>query len=317
MVDGDQERASKTASSGCDVPARATELAEPARHASAPGTERYLSRKRRLSWELVVCASRGHEIVGHDVAEVRSEDALLAREDAQAPELRWLRCLRCDAWLAFPAPTQPARTHVQERSEISVPLRGRGLRDKLVLRLIAIDRAFHFLLLAGLAAAIFALIGHRAELRAELYRVLADMQGGLLHSARSGHGILHDLDLLLSLRAAKLELLGGVVLAYALLEGIEAVGLWLQKRWAEYLTFVATTVLLPVEVYELTGRFSVLKLGTFAINLAIVIYLIYAKRLFGVRGGGRADEIARAYDQGWAALERTAPGGGAGGGGLG
>lgn len=272
-----------------------------------PGTERYLSRKRRLSWELIACGWQGHEVAGHDVAKLRPQDALLAREDAQASDLRWLRCLRCDAWLPFPTPAQPAHEHIPERSEIVVPLRGRGLRDKLVLRLIAIDRALHFLLLSGLAVAIFALIGHRAGLRAELYRVLADLQGGLVHSARSGHGFLHDLNLLLSLRTAKLELLGGVVLGYALLEGIEAVGLWLQKRWAEYLTFVATTLLLPVEVYELTGRFSVLKLATFAINVAIVIYLIYAKRLFGLRGGGHADELARAYDEGWPALERTAP----------
>jgi len=246
-------------------------------------------------------------MVGHDAAQLRPQDALLARADRQAPGLRWLRCMRCDAWLPLPHPAAPAREHVPERAEIVIPLRGKGLRDKLVLRLIALDRAFHFLLLSGLAIAIFALIGHRAALRAELYRILADLQGGLLHSARSGHGFLYDLNLLLSLKTAKLELLGGVVLGYALLEGVEAVGLWLQKRWAEYLTFIATTVLLPVEVYELTGRFSILKAMTLAINLAIVVYLIYAKRLFGVRGGGHADETARAYDQGWPALERTAP----------
>jgi hypothetical protein len=36
-------------------------------------------------------------------------------------------------------------------------------------------------------------------------------------------------------------------------------------------------------------------------------YLLYAKRLFGLRGGGAAEEAARAWDTGWAALERTAP----------
>ncbi len=44
-----------------------------------------------------------------------------------------------------------------------------------------------------------------------------------------------------------------MLLAYAALEGMEAVGLWLVKRWAEYLTFVATTILLPLEVYELVN----------------------------------------------------------------
>jgi hypothetical protein len=38
-----------------------------------------------------------------------------------------------------------------------------------------------------------------------------------------------------------------------------------------------------------------------------VAYLLYAKRLFGLRGGARADEEIRAADVGWGALERSAP----------
>lgn len=305
MADGDGERVAAESALG----ERSGRLRPREPRACPPGTERYLVGKPRRSWELLVCGWRGHEMVGAATAHLRPGDATIAREDSQIAGLRWLRCLRCDAWLPFPTPAEPESEHLPAPSELTVPLRGKGLRDKLVLRLIALDRALHFLLLAGLAAAIFALIGHRAQLRTDLYRVLADLQGGLLHSARSGHGFLHEVSHLLSLRAAKLELLGAVVLGYAVLEGVEAVGLWLQKRWAEYLTFIATVLLLPVEIYELAGRFSVLKLATLAINLAIVAYLIYAKRLFGLRGGGRADELARARDQGWAALVRTAPAG--------
>ena len=79
------------------------------------------------------------------------------------------------------------------------------------------------------------------------------------------------------------------------------------KRWAEYLTFVATAVLLLPEVYELTHRVSALKLLTLLINLAVVVYLLFAKRLFGLRGGARADEAERERDSGWEALERTLP----------
>ena len=39
----------------------------------------------------------------------------------------------------------------------------------------------------------------------------------------------------------------------------------------------------------------------------MVAYLLYAKRLFGLRGGARADEEIREQDVGWGALERTAP----------
>ena len=45
----------------------------------------------------------------------------------------------------------------------------------------------------------------------------------------------------------------------------------------------------------------------FIINIAIAVYLLYAKRLFGLRGGGGAEERERARDVGWEALVRTAP----------
>ena len=79
------------------------------------------------------------------------------------------------------------------------------------------------------------------------------------------------------------------------------------KRWAEYLTFVATCVFIPYELYELSKTVSVFKVGALIVNLAVAAYLLWAKRLFGLRGGGAADEEARARDIGWDALERTAP----------
>src|SRR5437588_19655 len=87
----------------------------------------------------------------------------------------------------------------------------------------------------------------------------------------------------------------------------KALGLWYQRRWAEYLTFVATTAFLPLEVLELTNQVSAFKVTALIVNLAVVIYLLFAKRLFGLRGGAAADERERARDQGWPALERTAP----------
>ena len=41
--------------------------------------------------------------------------------------------------------------------------------------------------------------------------------------------------------------------------------------------------------------------------MAIVVYLLYAKRLFGFRGGVRAEERERERDIGWQALERSSP----------
>jgi hypothetical protein len=92
---------------------------------------------------------------------------------------------------------------------------------------------------------------------------------------------------------------------------VEAVGLWLGRRWAEYLTFVATVVFVPYEVYELIKSVSVLKVLALVINVAIVVYVLVAKRLFGLRGGGRAERAEYARDTGWAPIERATPAPGA------
>ena len=84
-------------------------------------------------------------------------------------------------------------------------------------------------------------------------------------------------------------------------------GLWYTKRWAEYLTFIATVVLLPLEVYELLERVSALKVIGFIINIAVVVYLLCAKRLFGLRGGGKVDEELRARDMSWETIEAATP----------
>ena len=126
--------------------------------------------------------------------------------------------------------------------------------------------------------------------------------------AHSSHGLLHELDTLFTTSSAHLHLLAAALLAYSAIEGIEAVGLWYQLRWAEYLTFLVTASLLPFEIYEIANRTTVLKVLAFVVNLAVVLYLLLAKRLFGLRGGGRALEARRRLDYGWAALERAAPG---------
>src|SRR6202044_278566 len=116
---------------------------------------------------------------------------------------------------------------------------------------------------------------HRDTLRDTFYRVLTAIQGGVAGGPvqTTGHvGILHDFDRLFSLNRGTLDEVGIALIAYGLLEGTEAIGLWYGKRWAEYLTFIATVVLLPFEVYELHERVSPLKLIGFILNLAVVIY---------------------------------------------
>ena len=72
--------------------------------------------------------------------------------------------------------------------------------------------------------------------------------------------------------------LGAIV--YALLEGTEGVGLAMRRRWAEYLTVIATGTLIPYEAYEVVHSPTLFKVGALLLNLAVVGYLAYRKRLF-------------------------------------
>ena len=78
--------------------------------------------------------------------------------------------------------------------------------------------------------------------------------------------------------------------AYAAVELIEGVGLWLVKCWGEYFAMIATSAGLPYEIYDLTNKVTVLRVVAFLINLGLVLYLVLTKRLFGVRGGKAAYE---------------------------
>lgn len=62
--------------------------------------------------------------------------------------------------------------------------------------------------------------------------------------------------------------------AYSGLQMLEGVGLYLERRWAEYLALVGTGGFLPIELYELTRAFSWTKLGVLLFNALIVAYLL-------------------------------------------
>src|SRR4051812_36457867 len=73
---------------------------------------------------------------------------------------------------------------------------------------------------------------------------------------------------------AHLEAIGVGTCFYAVLEGLEGVGLLLRRRWAEYLTVVATGLLLPLEVYEIARKPNLLRIAVLVANLGILMYLI-------------------------------------------
>lgn len=270
---------------------------------SAPGSTPRRGRLPRITWELIGCGLHGHHLVGTEAATVTLDDHMVVRLFGSE---RWYRCLRCDTWMPLPAPEHPAAATVPGVDETEVPLRGKPLRDLYVLRIIALERALHIVLLGLLAVAVFLFASHRQTLRDDYTRVLSDLQQDL--GGPVGHnGILSVLNRLFAVTEEELYLIGIGLVVYCVVLGCEAVGLWMDRRWAEYLTLIETSVLVPYEVYEIANNPTVLKGMTLAINLAILLYLAFAHRLFGLRGGVAAVRARRDAASGWDVVARATP----------
>jgi uncharacterized membrane protein (DUF2068 family) len=99
----------------------------------------------------------------------------------------------------------------------------------------------------------------------------------------AGHGVIVQLLLRLLVYVGNfthINVLAIGAITYALLEGTEGVGLAMRRRWAEYLTVIATGILIPYEAYEVVHHVTLFKVGALLLNLAVVGYLAYRKRLF-------------------------------------
>jgi len=81
-----------------------------------------------------------------------------------------------------------------------------------------------------------------------------------------------------NLTPVQIKQIGLVGLIYAGLFLVEGTGLWLQRRWGEWVTVVITGMLVPVEVYEIVHRPSVPKVLVLLVNVGIVVYLIHRIR---------------------------------------
>jgi uncharacterized membrane protein (DUF2068 family) len=72
----------------------------------------------------------------------------------------------------------------------------------------------------------------------------------------------------------ELQILDAGTFFYAALHLVEGLGLWFKKRWAEYLTVIATFSLIPFECYEIWHKTTLPRIAVLTINLFILIYLV-------------------------------------------
>jgi len=234
-------------------------------------------------WELRSCGRHGHLTYAPD------EPDLAGRLRVESAQGEAWRCLRCGDYVLGSAPRSgPA-------DEAPVPLRGRALRDAFIIRLLAIERFLRGLLLIVAAYVVWRFVGSKDSVQRVFDHDLPAIRD---LSNRTGIDFVDAAPTRLLQRAldvnhATLILLAVGVLAYGLLEILEAYGLWIMKRWGEYVAVVGTSIFLPLEIYELTEKLSAFKVVALLVNIAAVAWLVWSKHLFGARGGREAFERER------------------------
>jgi uncharacterized membrane protein (DUF2068 family) len=112
-----------------------------------------------------------------------------------------------------------------------------------------------------------------ASIFAKLLAWAQDRPYGLEH-----HLVFQGLEWFSGLSASRVHALRLVTLVYAAVFAVEGVGLWMEKRWAEWLTTIITASLIPLEAWEIFFRPTIGKILVLIVNLAVVGYLVWHVR---------------------------------------
>lgn len=232
-----------------------------------------------MDWSLRACSRHGHATY-----EPTDHPGLRSRLTGTTPAGDVWRCLRCgDFVVGEPRGRGPA----DDAPDIAG---GKAARDRVVLRLLAVERLLRAIVLLIAAGAVIRFRDSRESARhafdteLPLLRPLANQLGWNIDDSK----VIRLVEKSFSLSSTTLVWIGIAIAVYGVSQLIEATGLWLMKRWGEYFAVVATGVFLPIEVYELTEKVTVLRILLLAVNVAAVVWLVWSKRLFGANGGSRA-----------------------------
>lgn len=136
-----------------------------------------------------------------------------------------------------------------------------------VLRAIALFKITKVLLLLATAYGFLRL--REPTVIARLYTWAASLPSGL-----EQEWVRRALSFISGLSPGRINTLGFVTLVYAAVFTTEGIGLWLGKRWAEWLTAIVTGSLIPLEIWEMAHRPNLGKAGVIVVNVAIVWYLV-------------------------------------------
>ncbi len=232
-----------------------------------------------MDWSLYQCGRSGHITYAPDEPQLREH---LHGTTASA-EL-W-QCLRCGTYVqGEPQGTGPVASAPAVK-------RGKQIRGDLILKLFAIERALRVIIFGAAAFGVWRFAGSRFSLTQAINRDIPIVRTLFRQLGFNlNHALLDKIQSLLHISASNLRLLALGITALAVVSAIEAFALWQAKRWGEYFAMIVTSLGLPFEIYELAKAVTATKVTLFVLNILLVVYLVYSRRLFGARGGKEAYE---------------------------
>ena len=231
-----------------------------------------------MDWSTRSCARNGH------LTYAPTDEKFASQLRVETPVGQAWKCLRCGAFIPGAAlsygPIEQAPSVLHDRQ----------IRDRVIIRFLAVERGIRGLIVLLIGIALFQFKDSQETLEATLTRSLpllkpfGDQIGWDINNSR----VIHLLDMFLEVAPHTLWIIAVALIAYGTLQLTECFGLWYQKRWAEYLTVVATSAFIPIELYELSHSVTLIKAGALVVNIAAVLWLLWSKHLFGINGGASA-----------------------------
>jgi uncharacterized membrane protein (DUF2068 family) len=137
-----------------------------------------------------------------------------------------------------------------------------------MLRIIAVYKLLKVVLLVLVAYGELRL--HDATLSAKLLSWLAARPSGMEHDIVKKVVVWFS-----GLSDSRIHALRAVTLSYAVLFAVEGIGLWMRRRWAEWLTTIITASLMPFELWELIRHPTIGAAAVLIANGIIVGYLYW------------------------------------------
>ncbi len=230
-----------------------------------------------MDWSLYRCGRAGHITYAPDEPHLREQMGA----STGSGEL-W-QCLRCGTYVpGDPDGSGPAASAPTVK-------RGDQIRGDFILKLFAVERAIRVLLYGTVAVGLWKFASARLTLIQAFDKDLPIVRSLFQELGFNvNKSLVHELHHLLNISPTKLTAIASAITALAVLSAVESFALWQAKRWGEYFAMIVTSLGLPVEIYELTNSVTITKIILLILNLLLVAYLIWSRRLLGVRGGKEA-----------------------------